>query len=52
VGVGDKPSNVNEALLRKVASVIDGQLRYRFIKDQQTLLAHYTQLAQKTATGR
>ena len=51
IGVGDKPSNVDEKLLRKVASVIEGELRYRFIKDQQTLVAHYTQLANKTATG-
>lgn len=50
IGIGDKPSNVNEKLLRKVASVIEGELRYRFIKDQQTLVAHYTQLANKTAT--
>ena len=50
IGIGDNPSNVNEKLLRKVASVIEGELRYRFIKDQQTLVAHYTQLANKTAT--
>ncbi|HUT56838.1 MAG TPA: VWA domain-containing protein [Phycisphaerae bacterium] len=50
IGIGDSPANVNEKLLRKVASVVGGQLRYRFIKDHQTLVAHYTQLANKTAT--
>lgn len=50
IGVGDRPNHVNEKLLRKVASVIEGESRYRFIKDQQTLVAHYTQLANKTAT--
>ena len=51
IGVGDSPHNVDEKLLRKVASVIEGETRYRFIKDQQTLVAHYTQLANKTATS-
>jgi len=50
VGVGQDPSGVDEKLLRKVASVIEGEVRYRFIKDQQTLVIHYTQLANKTAT--
>jgi len=51
IGVGAEPSGVDERLLRKVASVIQGESRYRFIKDQQTLVAHYTQLANKTATS-
>jgi len=51
IGIGDHPSNVDEALLKKVASVVGGALRYRFIKDRQTLVAHYTQLANKTATA-
>ena len=50
VGVGDKNSNVDEALLKRVASTVGGVLRYRFIKDQKTLVQHYTMLAQKTAT--
>lgn len=50
IGVGDTPNNVKERLLRRIASRVGGQLRYRFIKDHQTLLAHYTQLANKTAT--
>lgn len=52
VGVGSNPSGVKEALLRQMASVVDGQCRYRFIKDSRTLVAHYTQLAQKTCTCR
>jgi Mg-chelatase subunit ChlD len=51
IGVGENPSGVDEKLLRKVASSIEGEVRYRFIKDQQTLVAHYTRLAGKTATG-
>jgi len=50
-GVGDSPANVDEKLLKKVASVVQGELRYRFIKDQQTLVDHVTQLANKTATA-
>jgi hypothetical protein len=50
IGIGDNRTNVDEVLLKKVASVVGGALRYRFIKDHQTLVAHYTQLANKTAT--
>jgi hypothetical protein len=51
VGIGEHPSGVDEKLLKKVASVVEGELRYRFIKDHRTLVAHYTQLANKTATA-
>ena len=44
IGIGDHPSNVNERLLRKVASTINGENRYRFIKDAQTLVDRMTQL--------
>lgn len=50
IGVGPSPSGVDEKLLRKVASTIQGENRYRFIKDQATLVKHYTHLANKTAT--
>ena len=49
IGIGPEPSKVNESLLRQVASVIQGQCRYRFIKDSRTLIQHYTMLAGKTA---
>lgn len=51
IGIGPTPKAVKEALLKKVASVVQGELRYRFIKDHQTLVAHYTKLAEKTKTG-
>ena len=44
IGIGDRPSNINEKLLRKVASTINGENRYRFIKDAQTLVDKMTQL--------
>ena len=50
-GVGDSPANVDERLLRQIASVVQNELRYRFIKDQQTLVSHYTRIAGKTALG-
>ncbi len=50
IGIGPEPSAVNEKLLRQVASVIEGQTRYRFIRDSRTLVTHYTQLAGKTST--
>jgi len=52
VGIGAHPRDVNEGLLKQVASVVEGELHYRFVRDQQTLLAHYTQLAGKTAVSR
>ena len=51
VGIGPTSSDVNEDLLKQLASVVEGELRYRFIKDHRTLVQHYTQLANKTATG-
>ncbi|MBN2560181.1 MAG: VWA domain-containing protein [Phycisphaerae bacterium] len=51
IGIGPTPNHVNEKLLRKVASFIDGELHYRFIKDQRTLVDHYTRLAGKTKVG-
>jgi Mg-chelatase subunit ChlD len=51
VGVGESPSRVNEKVLRAVASVVEGEVRYRFIKDMGTLVTHYQGMAQKTAIG-
>lgn len=51
VGVGDQPGNVNEKLLKAVASTVQGELRYRFIKDQKTLVDEYTKLAGKTVVA-
>jgi hypothetical protein len=47
VGIGGSPDEVNETLLRQVATTDpDGFCHYRFIKDTQMLSEHYTQLAQ------
>lgn len=48
VGVGRTPRAVDEVLLRQIASVIEGEVRYRFISDRGKLLTHYTDLANKT----
>jgi len=49
-GIGPDPSCVDEELLKKVASTIQGETHYRFIRDSRTLVNHYTQLAGKTVT--
>jgi uncharacterized protein YegL len=47
VGIGGSPDEVNEALLRQVATTDpDGRSHYRFIEDPQVLSQHYAQLAQ------
>jgi len=48
VGVGPNPSQVDEKLLKKVASVVHGELRYRFITDSRTLCRTYHDIAGKT----
>ena len=45
------PRMVDEKLLRRVASVVGGETRYRFIRDQKSLMAHFTtELSAKTLT--
>lgn len=51
IGVGPTPERVNEPLLKQLASRISGELHYRFIRDHQSLIAHYTALGQKTRLG-
>ena len=48
IGVGPNPREVDERLLKKVASVVQGELRYRFITDSRTLCRTYQTLAGKT----
>jgi len=48
IGCGPSPKAVDEKLLLKVASVIEGETRYWFIKDQQTLVETLPGLAAKT----
>ena len=50
VGIGPAPDAVNEPLLQAVASVVDGVLRYQFIRDRKTLVSHFSHLAKKTRT--
>ena len=46
VGIGGSPNDVNESLLRKVATTEpDSTNHYRFIADANTLKKHYRQLA-------
>lgn len=46
IGVGGKPENVNEKILKKVATTdTDGYTHYRFIRDTETLIRHYSNLA-------
>lgn len=46
IGVGGSRSEVNETLLRKVATTdINGFTHYRFIDDTEQLITHYQQLA-------
>ncbi|QDV89918.1 von Willebrand factor type A domain protein [Phycisphaerae bacterium RAS2] len=46
VGIGGDHAQVDEALLRRLASEDgDGRIRYRFIGDPERLAAHYRQMA-------
>lgn len=47
IGIGGSPAAVNERLLRKVASTINGDNRYRFIANRDELFKHFRQLADK-----
>jgi Mg-chelatase subunit ChlD len=45
IGIGGSPSQVNEAELKQMASILDGQLRYWFIRDTTTLVRKFEALA-------
>lgn len=45
IGVGRAPSDVDEAMLKAIASTVDGQLRYTFFRDYQAIVTHLTQVA-------
>jgi Ca-activated chloride channel family protein len=45
IGIGGSPSHVNEAELKQMASILDGQLRYWFIRDTATLIRKFEALA-------
>ncbi len=41
VGVGNDPSEVDEDVMKKVASVLDGRILYRFLTDPQALADYF-----------
>lgn len=45
IGIGGSPLEVNEPCLKRVASVVNGELRYRFIGDKKVLCEHFRQIA-------
>jgi len=45
IGIGGSPKEVNEAQLRKMASVVDNELRYWFIENVPTLVKKFEALA-------
>ena len=40
IGIGDSERNVNERMLRSVASTVHGESRYVFVRDMASLLTH------------
>ena len=48
IGIGATPKDVDERLLRRAASVINGQSRYVFAKDMATLHSTLTAVSAKT----
>jgi Mg-chelatase subunit ChlD len=44
IGIGEAPDQVDEALLRQIATTTNGECHYRFITDQRTLIDHVTRL--------
>ena len=45
IGIAGNREDVNEPCLKKVASVVNGELRYRFIRDKASLLTHFKTIA-------
>ena len=45
IGIGGSPSDVNEAQLRRIVSVVDGETRYWFIRDAGDLARKFEALA-------
>lgn len=48
IGIGERPSDVDEAVLRRVASVIDGVAQYTFAKNMKLLNATLTAISAQT----
>lgn len=45
IGIGGSPSDVNESELKRMASILEGQSRYWFIRDTHTLVRKFEALA-------
>ncbi len=45
IGIGGCPNDVNERLLKKIASFAGGKIQYRFIGDKDSLVEHFRSLA-------
>ena len=41
VGVGDHPSEVDESILKKTASVLNGKVLYRFLSDADEMIQYF-----------
>lgn len=48
IGIGETPDDVDEKLLRHIASTVDGEKQYRFFSDARMFVTHMTSLAEKT----
>ncbi len=47
IGIGGSPSEVNEAQLKKMASIVEGERRYWFIRDVPNLVKKFEALAMR-----
>ena len=45
IGIGGSPDDVNESQLKQMASIVNGQLRYWFIRDRFALVRKFEALA-------
>lgn len=48
IGIGESSAEVNEAMLKRAASVAEGRLRYEFAKDMRQLTATFTAIGAKS----
>lgn len=48
IGIGESSDEVNEAMLKRAASAVEGQLRYEFAKNMRELTATFTAIGAKS----
>ena len=51
IGIGGSPAEVNEADLKRMASVVNGQRRYWFIESADALVERFEALALREIRG-